>query len=408
MSFRRDESALPPALRHVEQKPFEDGEVASGWISQYATRENALSRAWKYMSTTVARSSSDIYYSSMDNQMHPPQWMEHKNIAIDGTPLKLEESMSDPNFWERKYMKELRIAEEIEVRKAQVTFERRHDIIGAILKAGRYFGARNDGEKTNSQIRRNVLDEIELQIERDKALREEQMRNPTAAWDALVAAVESSRPMVKAVGEHRPRIDFIGVDPFLDSAASVIFSATKVGAVIGFVQGTLRAMYVLNADAVFLKASGIGAASLLNTTVFVGMVKWGGNAAIFSGAFCVGDRLVTAAKTWIYPNKLDVRQRSTENYVGGLTFAGSLAGVVPWYLLNDKRMASRIAASGAALGATCGMLIGWAIHRIIILNVSRLDASPRQLRRYEALIRRERMWVEKREAAVKETAKAWF
>lgn len=244
----------------------------------------------------------------------------------------------------------------------------------------------------------------------DDAAARERKRNLgffSAPWHALVESIETGRPLTKVANEYRPRVDFYGLDPFLDSAPSFIWFSTKCGIAIGLFQGTVKAVQAVNVDVQFLKASGVGVLSILNMSVFASVVKWGGNTTIFAMAFCVGDRLMRRIKRYTLPPH-DAECRSTSNYVMGLSFSGATVGVLPWWVLNDVGLAVRMAASGLVVGGALGLMVGLSLNQLIALNTSRLDATNRQLRRYEALMRREREWAEQERNKYTSSSYVWW
>ncbi|KEG10861.1 hypothetical protein DQ04_03211050 [Trypanosoma grayi] len=176
---------------------------------------------------------------------------------------------------------------------------------------------------------------------------------------------------------------------------------------MGIVQGALKGFQAINVDVQFLKASGVGILSVLNMAVFANVVKWGGNCALFSAAFCMGDRLATVVKYRVLPPH-DAQQRSTSNYVVGLSMSGGTVGILPWWILGDTNLALRLGVSGAFVGGFLGLCVGTVLSRLVALNTARLEATNRELRRYEALMLRQRNWAEGERAKLRSQTLVWW
>lgn len=400
------------------------------------------------------------YISGPDLHTRTPQWFEDKNVAIDGSPLT-DLELKDNNHWSNKYRKELDVAEAVQEVKRQRRYEAENDVLGVVARVRRFFGlsmpldeqyavrhvearhkleeeARWLQERAGSAREAASIDDAAaatqpasssplsdhpvgvLPREESPLLSELQKRSQAqdgqsrkrlgflgAPWQALVESVETGRPLTKVANEYRPRVDFYGLDPFLDSAPSFIWFSTKCGIAIGLFQGTVKAVQAMNVDVQFLRASGVGVLSILNMSVFASVVKWGGNMALFAIAFCIGDRLMWWIKKHTLPPH-DAQCRSTSNYVLGLSFSGAMVGVLPWWVLNDAGLALRMAASGLAVGGALGLMVGLSLNRLIALNTSRLDATNRQLRRYEALMQRERKWAEQERSKYTSSSYVWW
>ncbi|KAG5500821.1 hypothetical protein JIQ42_04847 [Leishmania sp. Namibia] len=394
-----------------------------------------------------------------DLHTRPPAWLEDKNTAIDGSPLTAAERNA-PGRWSSKYKKELDVAEAIQEVRRQRRYEQDNDLIGFVNRARRYIGlapeldeaaarsqveARHHQEDEARRLRaptapaesgdgvahadetcgasssphpigtlpRNVTAQLlsntpqEHRSEYRGKAKQGKGGVLTAPWLALMESIETGRPLARVANEYRPRVDYYGLDPFLDSAPSVVWFSTKCGIVIGFAHGTAKAVQAMNVDVQFLRASGVGVLSILNMSVFASVVKWGGNTAIFACAFCVGDRLMRRIKSYTLPPH-DAQYRSTSNYVMGLSFSGAMVGVLPWWVLNDTRLAMRMAGSGLAVGGALGLIVGLSIQQLVALNIARLDATNRQLRRYEALLARQREWAEQVRSAYTSSAYVWW
>jgi hypothetical protein len=365
-----------------EQNFFKNVANIAGFFREYGDREEA-----SYFNTR-----------GMDYQHKPPNWMEHKDVAVDGTPLSREERR-DRSYWERVYEKELAVGAAIAKTRQQQRFEALHSVTGswnALLR--RWKLAEPLSEKQAVRAALNDLNEQEVEENIisgvvDKKRPGGGARGISEAWEALVVSVDSNRPMAKVAREYRPRIDFFGIDPFIDNAPSFIWFCTKIGMYIGLAHGTIKTLSVINVDAQFLRASGVGILSLLNVTVFANVVKWGGNMGLFATAFTIGDRLATMGKKYAYPQH-DANQRSVSNYSLGLSMSCATIGTLPWWVLNDVRFAVRLASSGMFIGGCLGVFVGLSMERLVALNLGRLDASPRDLRNFEALMKRESIWKE--------------
>ncbi|KAG5503513.1 hypothetical protein JKF63_05653 [Porcisia hertigi] len=394
-----------------------------------------------------------------DLHTRPPVWLEDKNTAIDGSPLTAEERTA-PGYWSTKYKRELDVAEAIQEVKRQRRYEQDNNIIGFLNRTRRYFGlfpqlsekearshveARHRLEDEARQLRGPAApgvsgDELAraeedcgasssphpigaLPRNRTAPLLEDMPQQRwsehsgsgrrrtggalTAPWLALMESIETGRPLTRVANEYRRRVDYYGLDPFLDSSPSVVWFSTKCGIAIGLLHGTAKAVQAMNVDVQFLKASGVGVLSILNMSVFASVVKWGGNTTLFACAFCVGDRLMQRIKSFTLPPH-DARCRSISNYVMGLSFSGAIVGVLPWWVLNDTRLAMRMAASGLAVGGVLGLMVGWSVSQLVALNTARLDATNRQLRRYEALLARQREWAEQVRSKWTSSAYVWW
>lgn len=397
-----------------------------------------------------------------DYHSRPPAWLEDKKTAIDGTPLTDIDLSRYPSHWSNKYKKELDVAEAVQEVKKQRRFEADHDIIGSVAKVRRWLGwsvpldedyakrsieGRHQLEEEARRIAAGEADAAKHSTTADTpapsaALEAEQLQlrrvgtlprvsidgisnggaevRPkddggrqgvssflTAPWKAMRESVETGKPLATVVNSYHPRVDYYGIEPFLDSAPSLIWLSAKSGIFIGLVHGTLKAIQAMNVDVQFLRASGVGVLSILNMSVFASVVKWCGNTTLFAMAFCVGDRLMTAIKYRLLPAH-DAQWRSTSNYVMGLACSGAMIGVLPWWVLSDGRLAARMAASGFAVGAALGLMVGLSMQRMVALNTARLDATSRQLRRYEALMQRERIWAEEEKAKYASAAYVWW
>ncbi|KPI89186.1 hypothetical protein ABL78_1678 [Leptomonas seymouri] len=393
-----------------------------------------------------------------------PQWMEDKMVAIDGSPLN-DLERKDSKHWSNKYRKELDVAEAVQEVKRQRRFEAENDMIGLFARARRYFGfsmpldeeyatrhvearytleeearwlqehagaepeaskaagnanAANRGESPSPSSSPQdhpvgalprgespLLTELQQRPRSQGGQEKKKLGFLGAPWQALIESVETGKPLTKVVNEYRPRVDFYSIDPFLDSAPSFVWFSTKCGIAIGLFQGTVKAVQAVNVDVQFLKASGVGVLSILNMSVFANVVKWGGNTTLFAIAFCMGDRLMKWIKHHTLPPH-DAQCRSTSNYVLGLSFSGATVGVLPWWVLNDVGLALRMATSGLVIGGALGLMVGLSINRLIALNTARLDVTNRQLRRYEALMRRGREWAEQERNKYASSSYVWW
>lgn len=259
-------------------------------------------------------------------------------------------------------------------------------------------------------------------------------RRLETAWEVFLTTAKTGRPLAQVAAEYRPHVDFYGLDAFLDSPLSLIWFWTKIGMFIGLGQGTARAAQAISSDLSYLRASGVGVLSVLNLSAFAGVVKWGGNFALLGTAFCVGDAMVTGVRSLFLPHhELRVggktvalhgqrtssvarrtrttqgrMYRTTSNYVGGCALAGGMVGVMPWWILQDNTLAWRLCLSGVCVGSGLGLVVGMLLQRMVALNLSRLDASPRHFRRYEALLLRQRDWVEGEVRASQKNAIVWW
>jgi hypothetical protein len=315
----------------------------------------------------------------------PPLWMESKDVAIDGKPLTSEQ-LRDDKLWDRKYRKELYVGQMIANSKMQKRVEDLNDIWGMAMRLRRWTGLDNPLPETEKLAQQPAAAALEKEREREKRDSE-----PSVSWSRFVQAVESGKPLAKAGGidQYRTRIDYYGIDQFLNSPLSFAWLSTKIGACFGMIHGFLRTMKIITVDTQYVHASGIGMMSLLNVSVLAAGMKWAGNLCGASLAFCAGDQLVSAAKYAVMDAR-DARGRSASNYTVGMACAFACSGVLPWWVLNDGKLAARYAISGAFVGSLVGMLTAVTLERMIAANLAKLDASPRELRRFEAMMGRER------------------
>ena len=319
--------------------------------------------------------------------LRPPCWVTYKNVAIDGkllTPAQLR----DEKLWDRKYRKELYIGQIINDAKLQKQDEAKYDIGGYALKFRRYIGLDPPLIETAETAEAIAVRALAMEREQEKM---DQDDSPTLAWTRFVSAVESGKPLATAGREQyrRSRIDFYGVDQFLDSPVSLAWLNTKLGACFGMIQGFMRSIKIVTVDAQYLYASGIGIMSILNVSILAAGMKWAGNMCGASLAFCAGDQLVSGVKYAVLDPK-DARGRSLSNYTVGMACAFACTGILPWWVLNDSRLAARYAISGAFVGSFVGLLTAVTLERMIAANLAVLHATPRELRRFEALMARER------------------
>ncbi|RHW73229.1 hypothetical protein DPX39_040052300 [Trypanosoma brucei equiperdum] len=394
-------------------RPKETGTpyTSAGGGEVYFNPSNLLGYVWNYVKDERARGdSSGMGVSGPDLHMRPPQWMEDKNVSIDGTPLT-EEELRAPNFWQTKYKRELDIGEAVQEVKRTRRTEATHDIVGSISWLGRKLGW---SEPLDEQYARKKVEERYRLLGGqdttgsvvDEATTGQKIGVATP-WKVLLESVETGRPVAKVANERRLCVDFYGVDHFFDARLPLIWFTTKCGIAVGIIQGSLKAIQAVNVDVQFLKASGVGILSILNMSVFASVVKWGGNCALFSTAFCFGDSLATSLKYFLLPPH-DARQRSILNYSLGFAMSGSTVGILPWWILSDMSLAFRLSVSGAFVGGILGLAVGTVMRRLVILNTTRLEATNRELRRYEALMRRQRCWVEEERLKATNQRLVWW
>ncbi|EPY20632.1 hypothetical protein STCU_08907 [Strigomonas culicis] len=364
-------------------------------------------------------------------QHRPPCWLESKDVAIDGTPLTTADYRAQGGqHFSVRYERELTIGEAVAEVKRQKRFEEQHDVLSVFEGVRRFLGFApplDEGHARRTAEERFRLQEAarrwrdgqdegapppEEEGERDGGhgvmrTREVECKDLSETWKGMLRSLEAGQPFARTAQAYRPRIDFYGIDPFLDSAPSLVWFSTKCGIAVGLVQGTIKTLQAVSVDVQFLKASGVGVLSILNTSVIASVIKWGGNTALLSIAFCCGDRLAAAVKRRTLPPH-DAALRSTSNYVAGLSCAGATVGIMPWWLLRDGALAVRMAASGAIVGGALGIVVGLTFSRLVATNLDRLDASSRHLRRYEALMLRERAWAKQVLENEKKGARVWW
>jgi len=368
-------------------------------------RPGAAARAregWRWLREGEERDDESllgvVWADSVDGQTRPPKWLERKDRTILGQPVLPTDW--DENYWEVKYAKELHIgAERFEKKKYEWEMEQ-HDMIGTYRNIMRQLGWWKY-DKTSEQLTKEATAEYEKRI----AIARSDETQKKLDWNNFVAALESDKPLITVAKDYRNVYDCYGVDDCLDSAPSMLWITAKVGAFIGLFQGGFRAVKVMQVDAAFLNASGMGVLSFVNVAVLAGMMKWGGNLFMACGAFLIGDRLVREAKRFSLPPSVEP-VRSPANYAVGLAGSFSLAGVLPWWLLNDKAMAARLAVSSGIVGAGFGYCVGLGMQRLIALNLNRLEYNPSQFRAYQGLMKREKAYVEDEKLRMKKIQRA--
>ena len=380
--------------------------VIDRWRARYAGQDSTLSATMKagggQMDPIQSFLDPVIMYRSVRDFAHrpnyfgtfvkgggsvgwrPPIWMELKDVAIDGSKLT-PEALRDPNLWDRKYRKEMHIAHLIAEGKKQKRAEEMNDIWGLAMSMRRWAGLEGAVPVTPAAVEPAAQIALTREQKREKA-----QDQPSVSWSRFVNAVESGKPLARTSTEqYRSRIDFYGVDQFLDSPVSLAWLSIKAGAMFGMCQGFLRTLKIVTVDAQYLKASGLGLVAVMNVSIIAAAMKWAGNLCGASLAFCVGDQAVSTMKYAVLDPR-DARGRTVANYTVGMSCAFACSGVLPWWVLNDVRLATRYAISGAFVGSFVGALTGMTLERMIAANLARLDASPRELRRFEALMAREK------------------
>lgn len=401
---------------------------------------------FRFLHEEAQRPSRDpVTVRGPDLHQRLPVWMETKDVDIQGNPLS-EKELEDASRWRGKYKRELDIADAVVRVKTQRIKELDHDVWGSYRQVRRWLGyepplSEKDAQRAAEERWRERMRVEEeggggtaarigssagasatttTTAEEGSAVQSgtlydgprhpsHHFRSVQTAWKVLMTTAETGRPLAQVAAEYRPRVDFYGLDAFLDSPASFVWFWTKMGMFMGLVQGTARAAQAITSDVQYLRASGVGVLSVLNLSVLAGVVKWGGNCALLGTAFCLGDGLVTATRSLCFPaHENNVARRTTSNYVGGLACAGATVGVMPWWILNDTALAMRLSVTGVCVGGALGLVVGLLLQRMVSMNLSRLEASPRHLRRYEALLLRQREWVEEEVKACQKSAVVWW
>lgn len=388
-----------------------------------------LHSVMNYFYDEIQRPSRDpVVVRGPDLHQRLPVWMESKDVDIFGQPLS-EKALNDVSQWRAKYKKELEVADAVVSVKSKRIQELDNGAIAAYRKVQRWLGnepplCEKDAQAAAEQ---QWEEKISLLAKADNAKRAGS-KDPSlsssgaihdgppisqsalgTAWTVLMRTAQTGRPLVQVAAEYRPRVDFYGLDAFIDSRPSFIWFWTKLGMFIGLAQGTARATQAITSDFHFLRASGVGVLSVLNMSVLAGVVKWGGNSALLAAAFCVGDGLVSTGRSLLLPtHETSIARRTTSNYAVGLALAGSTVGVMPWWMLHDSALATRLAISGLCVGGGLGIVVGYLLRQLVSINLSRLDATPRHLRRYEALVLRQREWVEGELKASRKGAVVWW
>lgn len=439
--------------------------AGGGAASFQPTPHSLLSSVFAYLHEEGKRPSRDpVLVRGPDLHQRLPVWMEDKDVNIVGEKLSPKE-IEDVGRWRGKYRKELEIADAVIKVKSQRIKELDHDILWSVEKVRRWLGysppldenfAKKEAEAqweaklhrenlgtdtTGSATRKDGAHvpssfptspskggaSTAAEVEYGALIDGPPKRNLQTAWQVFLTTAKTGRPLAQVASDFRPHIDFYGLDAFLDNRLSLVWFWMKIGMFIGLAQGTARAAQAISSDLSFLRASGVGVLSVLNLSAFAGIVKWGGNFAMLSSAFCVGDSMVSGVRSLFFPrHEVRIRNveelsvtprrnyessrayRTTANYVGGFACAGGMVGVMPWWILQDTSLAGRLCLSGMCVGSGLGLVVGMLLQRMVALNLTRLDASPRHFRRYEALLLRQRDWVEGEVRASEKNAIVWW
>jgi hypothetical protein len=356
-----------------------------------------MKEGWNYYNEMGKRDSENLLGVSMvdtiDSIQRPPKWIERKDRTVLGYPVLPDDR--DSNYWENKYARELAIGEMRFEKKKENFMLEQHDVIGTYRTVMRYFGLMKP-EATPDEL----TEEAEKKFEDRVKEAQEEERKKKLDWNAFVAALESDKPLLAVARDYRNVYDCYGLDECLDASASMLWLSFRVGAFIGLCQGGFRAVKVMHVDTSFLKASGIGVMTFANVSMLAGVGKWAGNLTMACAMFLIGDRAVRQAKRLTMPEGAEP-QRTPVNYAVGLGMSFGVAGILPWWVLNDAAMGARLAVSSSVVGGALGYVMGLGIQRLIALNLARLDYSPPQFRAYQALMKREKAYVESESARLK-------
>lgn len=457
-TVQEDAPSNPSSSSAEEDLPYNT--AGGGTASFQATPHSFFSSIFAYLHEEAKRPSRDpVLVRGPDLHQRLPVWMEDKDVNIVGEKLSSKE-LEDAGRWRGKYRKELEIADAVIKVKSQRIRELDNDVLWSVQKARRWLGYDPPLDEKYAKKEAEALWEAKLRRENlaadttgNATFSEEEpkkggkkkakwsaaeaeygtlvdgppKRNLQTAWQVFLTSAKTGRPLAQVASDFRPHIDFYGLDAFLDNRLSLVWFWTKIGMFIGLGQGTARGAQAISSDLSFLRASGVGVLSILNLSAFAGIVKWGGNFALLSSAFCVGDSMVSGVRSLFLPRhevrigQIEERSatrrrndggsrvhRTTMNYVGGFACAGGMVGVMPWWILQDTSLAGRLCLSGMCVGSGLGLVVGLLLQRIVALNLTRLDASPRHFRRYEALLLRQRDWVEGEVRASEKNAIVWW
>lgn len=356
-------------------------------------RPGAAARAstgWKWWRENEERDDESLmgiaWVDAVDGHTRPPKWVEKKDRTISGRPVLPTDW--DENYWEVKYAKELHIGEARYKQKIMDFQMEQHDMIGTYRNIMRQMGWWSY-DKSSEDLTKEATKEYE---ERLVAARTDEKKKQLD-WNSFITALESDQPLLNVANDYRNVYDCYGVDDCIDSVPSMLWLSTKTGAFIGLFQGGFRAMKVMHVDAAFLNASGMGVLSFANVAIFAGMAKWGGNMFMACSAFLIGDRIVREVKRFSLPENVQPN-RTPVNYAVGLAGSFSLAGILPWWILNDKAMGARLAVSSGIVGGAFGYCVGLGMQKLIALNLSRLEYTPSQFRAFQGMMKREKAYVE--------------
>ncbi|KEG10860.1 hypothetical protein DQ04_03211040 [Trypanosoma grayi] len=152
-------SSYRPKGKGTEYSSAGGGEV-------YFNPADLWTYVWRYVRDEgVRQDSSGVSMVGPDLRSRPPQWLEDKNVTIDGTPLS-DEEIRAPNYWQAKYKRELDVGEAIQEVKRRKRMEATHDVIGSISWVRRKLGL---AEPLDEEFSRQKVETYYQQLERNNS-----------------------------------------------------------------------------------------------------------------------------------------------------------------------------------------------------------------------------------------------
>ena len=330
--------------------------------------------------------------SSIDRQRRVPTWMSSsESFAIDGS--RLTEEAKEASYLGR-YKNEFEVGAAITAARRQARSEYTNTLVGQWRSARRKLGLEAPLTTDAREIEKGVRQRWEEEVGKMEALHKSGgvHSDRQLSWGSLMEDIAERKPLSKIHASYRPRVDVYGIDTLLDNGGSVILGSTKYSAMIGSVIGGVRGSRGLVAEMGTVLSSGISFVVMANFIMLATALKYSIFAFVASTGFVVGDRAARYAKLLTFRERQLAEKRSTSNYVAG--FACSLApiGFTPYWFFSDARLGLRYAATGAFVGGLTGLLVSRVVDRLSSVNLQRINATDRQLRRYEALMRRQQTW----------------
>lgn len=330
---------------------------------------------------------------SIDRQKKVPTWLNsNESIAIDGSPLSTSERADS---YLGRYARELEIGDAIQRNKKAQRHEEMHNIIGGWNNIRRAFGIEKKLKLDPKQIEEEYNEKWRREVDEMSEVKASgSFKKSQLSWSNIMTDLQQHKPVSKMAQSYRPRVDVYGVDDFLDSGLSVVVGCTKWALIVGGISGSFRGTRSLISEMSTILSSGFSFLVMVNFIMVATALKYGMFAFISSSMFVLGDRSAKWAKKLTYRDQREAERRSMPNYVAGFAFSLAPVGFTPYWFFNDVRLGLRYALSGAVVGGLTGLLVSRVVDRLGSVNLQRINASDRELRRYEALLRRQKEWFE--------------